>query len=102
GDRVDGERRADGEEEVAGPGRLPGADEVRGDEGLPAADRGRLQDPAAGAAGRVLLAGSDPVERPLHRRSLAAGQAGDLAAGAVDLHDLGRVVAGVVVEAVHV
>ena len=83
---VDAQRRADREQQVAGTGGRVGPAEVGGDEALPEADRGRLEDPAAAAAGRVVLAGPHPIERPPPSGPVAARQAHGLSHRAVHLH----------------
>ena len=102
GGGVDGEGRARRRAAGRTGGRPLGALEVVGHEVLAEADRRRLEDAAAGAARRVVLAGPHPVERPLHGRPLAARHAHDLAHGAVDLDDLGRVGARLLVQPVDV
>ncbi len=85
GHGIDAERGAHGQQQIAGPGGHVGADQVILDQRLPERDGGCLQDAAAGAARRILLARLHPSERPFHRRPLAARQAHHFAGVSVDL-----------------
>ena len=87
GGRVDAERRADGEQQVAllaDPHRP--VDDL-GHERLAERDRVALEDPAAHLARRVLLAGAHPVEDLVHRPAVLAVPAARPPDRAVDLDD---------------
>src|SRR4051794_3148428 len=79
-----------------------GPQQIALDQRLAERDRRRLEHAATGTAGRVVLAGTDPVEGPFHRRPLAALQAGDVPDRSVDLHDPLGAVTGLEVQAVDV
>ena len=70
--RVHAQGRADGQQQVAGGGGLEGPVQVGLDQGLAEGDGGRLEHAATGQAGRIGLAGPDPLQggparRPLRR-----------------------------------
>src|SRR5215471_1317908 len=87
GGGLDGERTADGQEEVAVGGRGGGAVEDARVQRLAEHHGGRLEDPAAPRARRVVLAGPDPVESGGHVRAVAAGGAHHGEHRAVQLDD---------------
>ena len=101
-DRLDLQRRADGEQQVGlGGGRHRPVDHL-GHERLAERDRVALQDAAAVAAMRIVFAGAHARERLFHRRAPAALPAHDAAHAAVHLDDLLGRLAGALVQLVDV
>ncbi len=68
------QRGAGRDEQIAVQRRALGTAEHVGVQGLSERDGGRLQDAAAGPAGRVRLTGGDPLQRGAHRAGRAAVQ----------------------------
>ena len=89
-DRIDGERGADREQQIAALRRALRAPQILHHEALSERDRRRLEDSAAAPARGILLARAHARERALDRRALVALHAHHLAQRAVDLDDRRR------------
>jgi hypothetical protein len=87
GDRVHLQAGTHREQHIGLVGDGHGAIDHLGHQRLPERDRGRLEDPSARAARRIVLAGRHPLEHALHRSLVAAVPTHVSVHGAVYLDD---------------